>query len=170
MCDVRAIKSLALHDESFHPNNLLGSAHFDGETKYLGIACPLKPQVIDFTKTITGAINQVDAVFAGLNFSQPMRERSLRFESSATKHLQCPVKIIAAQKQIEILRVSMDPGVDAECVSTTRQKWYTFFLKHLHGFAIEVIAWAGLATVCRLCAHPQCYTKPNINPSASDWR
>ena len=85
-----------------------------------------------------------------------MRERFLRFKSSATKRPQCSFKVIAAQKQIEILRISMDPGVDAECVSTTHQKWYTCFLEHLYGFAIKFIALAGLAAVCRLCAHSQC--------------
>jgi hypothetical protein len=102
--DVGAVEAFTFHDIRFHPNHFLGGAKLHRQTQQLFVEGALKPRIIDFAQSVTGAKNQINDVSHACGLCQPMWECQFRFVSGASQRTERSFHMIWPNIEIEVFR------------------------------------------------------------------
>ena len=116
MRNIGAIESFALHDVRFHPENFFRCAKFHCQTEKVSIMRSIEPGIVDFTKSIPGTKNQINAIATTFGFGQPMWKYFFRLIAGASKCIESCTNMGGPEVQIEVFRLTRNTGIEPERV------------------------------------------------------
>ena len=106
MQDVGAIEALALLDERLRPDHLLGGRQPDDEAQDVGARGVIEPEIVHAGDAIARIEDHVHEIAAGVNFSEPVRERELRLEAEALEGLEHAGTVVRLHEDVDVLGVA----------------------------------------------------------------
>src|SRR6202022_4108590 len=80
-----------------------------------------EPEIVDCRDTVPGAENQIDEVLALECLAEPVRKTEVSLITGAPQDFRGAGKIGAADKDVEVFGVTLDPGVARKCVGAAHE-------------------------------------------------
>jgi hypothetical protein len=147
--DVRAVEPLALLDERFRPDHLLGRAEVHALVEDVIGHGVVEPVLVDTREAIARAEDDVDEEFAVVGFAEPVRERLLGDVAGRPERGQGRLEVFLADEDVEVLGVALDAGVAREGVGAADQHREARLAEHAQGMAVELARLRVQERSCR---------------------
>src|SRR5437588_3410872 len=129
--DIGAVESFAFLNKRFHPDDLFRTHYFHWKREQFIIAPARKPGIIDQAQAIPSCIDQVDNILPEINLRQPMGKGFVDSTSIFLENHEGTIEIGRSNKEIDILGVSGETGVNTHRISAAEQEWYFVLPKQL---------------------------------------
>ena len=137
MSNIGAIISFSLHDIGLLPDHFFGRSDLYFAPENFDRSGSAKPIIIHGSEPISSAKDHVDHSRAINYFRQPMAEFDARFVSGFSADAKDSMNMRRPNHEIEVFRVSWDPGVMMKRVGATEQERNPVFLQQIDNSAIE---------------------------------
>jgi Icc-related predicted phosphoesterase len=135
--DVGAVETLALLNQRFGPQHLLDRREFDRPLEDASGGGVLEPVLVDAREAGAGAVDDVDEVLAAVRLAEPVRKRHVGREAGSIEGAKSGVEVGRANEDVEVLGVTLDPGVGGKGVGAADEDVETRMPQRIQGAAIE---------------------------------